>query len=58
MFVNDESEEYFNEKFWENQNFIFTADDSKSARKYVDNQCTKYSKHLMIQGLWELQQVA
>ena len=58
MFVNDESEEYFNEKFWENQNFIFTAVDSKSARKYVDNQCTKYSKHLMIQGLWELQQVA
>ena len=50
MFVNDESEEYFNEKFWENQNFIFTAVDSKSARKYVDNQCTKYSKHLIDTG--------
>jgi ubiquitin-activating enzyme E1 len=42
MYVNKETEEYFNEKFWENQNFFFTAIDNKKARKYIDNQCTKY----------------
>ena len=50
MFVNNESEEYFNEKFWKNQDFIFTAVDSNTARKYIDNQCTKYSKHLIDTG--------
>jgi len=50
MYVNDETEEFFNEKFWESQNFIFTAVDSKTARKYIDNQCTKYSKHLIDTG--------
>ena len=50
MFVNNESEEYFNEKFWENQDFIFTAVDSKTARKYIDNQCTKYSRYLIDTG--------
>ena len=50
MFVNSESEDYFNEKFWENKDFIFTAVDSKTARKYIDNLCTKYSKHLIDTG--------
>ena len=50
FFVNNETEEYFNEKFWEYQNFIFTAVDSKTARKYIDNQCTKYSKNLIDTG--------
>ena len=50
MFVNEESEDYFNENFWETQDFIFTAVDSKTARKYIDNQCTKYTKHLIDTG--------
>ena len=50
MFVNEESEDYFNENFWEAQDFIFTAVDSKTARKYIDNQCTKYTKHLIDTG--------
>jgi ubiquitin-activating enzyme E1 len=50
MFVNEENEEYFNEKFWESQDFIFTAVDSIKSRKYIDNQCTKYSKHLIDTG--------
>ena len=50
MYVNKDTEEFFNEKFWQNQNFIFTAVDSKTARKYIDNQCTKYSKHLIDTG--------
>ena len=49
-FVNNESENLFDEKFWENQNFIFTAVDSKSSRKYIDLQCTKYTKTLIDTG--------
>ena len=49
-FVNNDSERYFDEKFWKNQNFIFTAVDNKNARKYIDNQCTKYTKHLIDTG--------
>ena len=38
---------------WEAQNFIFTAIDSKTARKYIINQHTKYNKHLTYNGtLW------
>ena len=50
MYVNNENEEYFDEKFWKSQDFIFTAVDNKTARKYIDNQCTKYSKHLIDTG--------
>ena len=50
MFVNNESEGIFNENFWNSQNFIFTAVDNKVARKYIDNQCTKYSKTLIDTG--------
>ena len=35
---------------WKKQNFIFKAVDNKTARKYIDNQCTKYSKHLIDTG--------
>ena len=50
MFANEESYDYFNENFWEDQNFIFTAIDSKTARKYIINQHTKYNKHLIDNG--------
>ena len=49
-FVNNDSEGYFDEKFWKNKNFIFTVVDNKNARKYIDNQCTKYTKHLIDTG--------
>ena len=45
--VNNESENYFNEYFWKKQDFIFTAVVNKEARKYIDNQCTKYTKTLI-----------
>lgn len=50
LYVNNESEEIFNENFWKKQNFILTAVDSKSARRYIDNQCVKYSKILIDSG--------
>ena len=50
LLVNDENEEYFNENFWKKQDFILTAVDNKEARKYVDMQCTKYSKTLIDAG--------
>ena len=50
MYVNYDTEEFFDEKFWQKQNFIFKAVDNKTARKYIDNQCTKYSKHLIDTG--------
>ena len=48
--VNDENENYFDENFWKKQDFIFTAVDNKKARKYIDNQCTKYTKILIDTG--------
>ena len=50
LLVNDENEEYFNENFWKNQDFILTAVDNKEARKYVDMQCTKFTKTLIDAG--------
>lgn len=50
MYVNYDTEEFFDEKFWQKKNFIFKAVDNKTARKYIDNQCTKYSKHLIDTG--------
>jgi ubiquitin-activating enzyme E1 len=47
LLVNNESENIFDEKFWKKQDFIFTAVDNKKARKYIDNQCTKYTKILI-----------
>lgn len=50
LLVNNESEDFFNEDFWKKQNFILTAVDNKIARKYIDNQCTKYTKTLIDTG--------
>ena len=33
MYENNDTEEFLDEKFWQNQNFIFTVVDSKTARK-------------------------
>lgn len=50
LLVNNESENFFDENFWKKQDFIFTAVDNKSARKYIDDQCTKYTKTLIDTG--------
>ncbi len=50
LLVNIENEEYFEENFWKKQDFILTAVDNKNARKYVDLQCTKYTKSLINAG--------
>ncbi len=50
LLVNNESQNIFDEKFWKKQDFIFTAVDNKNARKYIDNQCTKYTKILIDTG--------
>ena len=50
LLVNIENEEYFDENFWKKQDFILTAVDNKNARKYVDLQCTKYTKTLIDAG--------
>ena len=42
--LNDETKNIFNDIFWEKQNIIISAVDNRSARKYIDNQCTFYSK--------------
>ena len=42
MYENNDGEEFFDEKFLQNQNYIFITVDSKTARKYIDNQCTQY----------------
>ena len=42
--LNDETKDIFNDIFWENQNIIVSAVDNRSARKYIDNQCTFYTK--------------
>ena len=50
LFVSDKNEDFFDEIFWKKQDFIFTAVDSRNARKYIDNQCTKYTKTLIDTG--------
>ena len=40
--VDKETENIFNDEFWENQNLIISAVDNKNARLYIDNQCTFY----------------
>ena len=44
LIVNDETSDIFNKKFWESQDFIFSAVDNLDARKYIDKKCYKYNK--------------
>ena len=50
LLVSEENEDFFNELFWKKQNFIFTAVDNRNARKYIDNQCTKFTRCLIDTG--------
>ena len=40
----------FNELFWKNQDFIFSAVDSGKAREYIDSQCENFKKILIDAG--------
>ena len=42
--LNDETKNIFNDIFWEEQNIIVSAVDNRLARKYIDSQCTFYTK--------------
>ena len=48
--VNYETENIYNEEFWKKQNFIITAVDNVSARKYIDSQCTLFNLNLIDSG--------
>ena len=48
--VEPKNEYIFNEKFWNEQTYIINAVDNIQARKYIDNQCTKYNKCLIDSG--------
>jgi ubiquitin-activating enzyme E1 len=41
--IGEESEEYFDDLFWEKQDIIFSAVDNKNARKYIDSKCLFYN---------------
>ena len=45
-----DTENIFNDKFWEKQNIIISAVDNLSARKYIDNKCTFFSLPLIDAG--------
>ena len=48
--VCEETENYFNEKFWKNQDIIISAVDDDKARLYLNNKCFKYNKILLNVG--------
>ena len=48
--VCDETEQIFNEEFWNEQNFIVYAVDSVEARKYIDNKVILYQKFAVDSG--------
>ena len=48
--VGPENEHIFNEAFWDSQTFIINAVDNINARKYIDNQCTKFCRPLIDSG--------
>ena len=45
-----ETENIFNDTFWEEQDLIIGAVDNDDARRYVDNQCTFYNKIFLESG--------
>ena len=45
-----ETENIFNDNFWEEQDLIIGAVDNEKARRYIDNQCTFYNKIFLESG--------
>lgn len=50
MYVAPETEEFFNDDFWENQDFVVNALDNIKARLYTDSRCVFYNKPLFESG--------
>ena len=48
--VCEETEDYFDEEFWNNQDFIIMAVDSTQARKYIDTRVIKFERCSMDAG--------
>jgi len=48
--VGPESENQFNDKFWDSIDFVVNAVDNMNARLYVDRQCVWYEKPLLESG--------
>mmetsp|Transcript_35175 Transcript_35175/g.25646 ORF Transcript_35175/g.25646 Transcript_35175/m.25646 type:complete len:184 (+) Transcript_35175:1380-1931(+) len=48
--VGSDTEEVFNDKFWESLDFVVNAVDNINARLYVDRRCVWYEKPLLESG--------
>ena len=48
--VCEETEDYFDEEFWNNQDFVIMAVDSTQARKYIDTRVIKFERCSMDAG--------
>ena len=48
--VGSDTEEVFNDEFWESLNFVVNAVDNVKARLYVDSKCVWYNKPLLESG--------
>jgi ubiquitin-activating enzyme E1 len=48
--VGDETEDYFNRKFWSKQDIIVNALDNVKARQYIDSKCIIHNKPLFETG--------
>lgn len=49
-FVSPDTEDLFNDEFWEGLDFVVNAVDNIKARLYVDNKCVWYEKPLLESG--------
>lgn len=49
-FVSPDTENKFNDKFWESLNFVVNAVDNIKARLYVDQRCAWFEKPLFESG--------
>jgi ubiquitin-activating enzyme E1 len=49
-FVGAETEDIFDDEFWESLNFVVNAVDNIKARLYVDSRCVWYEKPLLESG--------
>merc|ERR1719204_1075347 len=50
MFVGPKTENFFDDKFWENLDLCWNALDNVKARQYTDSRCLFYSKPLLESG--------
>lgn len=50
LYVAQETEGIFNDKFWDNLDFVVNAVDNIKARLYVDARCVWYTKPLLESG--------